>query len=117
MMFEFTIGILGSIILFNVNVFVSTFWLKLCSRFDFSNMYMIRMDSYEVKVIQYFFTFPKRLISGALGIVFFAALFLKIDSSFELSLLTDTFFGIVAVGLLCWYFMKTKSQKVLNNEK
>lgn len=116
-MFEFTIGILGSIILFNVNVFVSTFWLKLCSRFDFSNMYMIRMDSYEVKVIQYFFTFPKRLISGALGIVFFAALFLKIDSSFELSLLTDTFFGIVAVGLLCWYFMKTKSQKVLNNEK
>ncbi|NMD71252.1 hypothetical protein HHO41_13185 [Bacillus sp. DNRA2] len=106
---EFIIGIVGVWVLFFVNVLVSTYWLQLCSRFDYANIYMIRMDTYESKTLQYFFTIPNRAISGVLFLLFFIAVFIK--DSLGLSLLYDSFLFLIALGVFSWYFFVNKKYK------
>ncbi|EOQ03720.1 MULTISPECIES: hypothetical protein [Bacillus cereus group] len=102
--FELIVGILGMWLLFFINGGLSTYWMKLCSRFDYANMFMVRLDSYEAKFLQQFFTIPKRIINGLLFIVFFIGTFISAELSQQL--IYDIFLIIVVLWGFSLYFVK-----------
>ncbi|KXY34910.1 hypothetical protein AT267_21645 [Bacillus cereus] len=104
--FELCIGIIGSWLLSFVSCILSTYWLQLCSRFDYENIFMIRLDIYETKVLQYFFTIPKRIINGLLFIAFFIGVFL--DHSLGRTFFYDIFMMLIIVWGFSLFFSKKK---------
>ncbi|KZE06703.1 hypothetical protein B4117_1767 [Bacillus mycoides] len=107
--FEMIVGIIGSWILFFVSSILSTYWLQLCSRFDYENIFMIRLDTYESKIMQYFFAIPKRILNGALFVVFFIGVFLNKDLG--QILIYDIFLILVIVFGFSLYFSKNTKKK------
>ncbi|PEN93482.1 hypothetical protein CN553_18580 [Bacillus cereus] len=110
--FEMIVGIIGSWILFFVSSILSTYWLQLCSRFDYENIFMIRLDTYESKILQYFFAIPKRILNGALFVVFFIGVFLNKDLG-EI-LIYDIFLILVILFGFSLYFSRKKTKKQKN---
>ncbi|MGR5897488.1 hypothetical protein ACT7C8_00795 [Bacillus cereus] len=106
---ELCIGIIGSWLLSFVSCILSTYWLQLCSRFDYENIFMIRLDTYETKVLQYFFTIPKRIINGLLFIVFFIGVFL--DHSLGRTFFYDIFMMLIIVWGFSLFFSKRKRRR------
>lgn len=102
--YELIVGIIGIWLLFFINGGLSTYWMKLCSRFDYANMFMVRLDSYEAKFLQQFFTIPKRIINGLLFITFFIGAFISVELSQRL--IYDIFLIIVVLWGFSLYFVK-----------
>ncbi|KFN03632.1 hypothetical protein [Bacillus clarus] len=102
--YELIIGIIGIWLLFFINSGLSTYWMKLCSRFDYANMFMVRLDSYEAKFLQQFFMIPKRIINGLLFITFFIGAFISVELSQRL--IYDIFLIIVVLWGFSLYFVK-----------
>ncbi|MGQ4671874.1 hypothetical protein ACUIJ5_27640 (plasmid) [Bacillus toyonensis] len=107
---ELCVGIIGTWLLSFMSCILSTYWLQLCSRFDYENIFMIRLDTYETKVLQYFFTIPKRIINGLLFIVFFIGVFL--DHSLGKMFFYDIFMMLIIVWGFSWFFSKKKRKKI-----
>ncbi|MED2762571.1 hypothetical protein P4283_10810 [Bacillus thuringiensis] len=103
---ELCIGIIGTWLLSFMSCILSTYWLLLCSRFDYENIFMIRLDTYETKALQYFFTIPKRIINGLLFVVFFIGVFL--DHSLGKMFFYDIFMMLLIVWGFSWFFSKKK---------
>ncbi|MEN8648829.1 hypothetical protein ABFE25_30200 [Bacillus toyonensis] len=106
---ELCVGIIGTWLLSFMSCILSTYWLQLCSRFDYENIFMIRLDTYETKVLQYFFTIPKRIINGLLFIVFFIGVFL--DHSLGKMFFYDIFMMLIIVWGFSWFFSKKKRKR------
>lgn len=67
---QLLVGIIGSWLLFFISAFISTVWMKFCSRFDYPNLFMVRIDTYESKFVHQSFMIPKRMLNAGLCIVF-----------------------------------------------
>ena len=105
--FHLCIALIASWLLFSMNCLLSTYWMRLCSRFDYDNMFMIRFDTYESKVLHAFFTIPKRVINGFLCIVFFIGVFM--DHSFGARIFYDIFIVIVILWGMSLFLSKRKT--------
>ncbi|WP_213591779.1 hypothetical protein MKX50_25305 [Paenibacillus sp. FSL W8-0186] len=107
---EIIVGIIGTWLLFVMIGIMSSYWLKYCSRFDYANMFLIRMDTYETRIVQQFYTIPKRFITGAMFVLFFVAVFF--ETSVGQKLVYDAFLVFVIVtGFTLYFFFKNKKGK------
>lgn len=107
---EIIVGIIGTWLLFVMIGIMSSYWLKYCSRFDYANMFLIRMDTYETRIVQQFYTIPKRFITGAMFVLFFVAVFF--ETSVGQKLVYDAILVFVIVtGFTLYFFFKNKKGK------
>ncbi|MFU2108858.1 hypothetical protein ACM6L3_19130 [Paenibacillus larvae] len=95
---QLLVGIIGSWLLFFISAFISTVWMKFCSRFDYPNLFMVRIDTYESKFVHQSFMIPKRMLNAGLCIVFFIGAFIHFEQGQKL------FYDIFFILFVLWGF-------------